>query len=49
MATDADLNAGIIDQDEAKARRALVSQNQTSTAPWTVLQNSCAATLLPES
>ena len=26
MAIDADLNAGIIDQDEAKARRALVSQ-----------------------
>ncbi len=36
MAVDADLNAGLINEDEAKRRRAEVAKKPTSSAPWTV-------------
>ncbi len=42
MAIDADLSAGIIDQETAKARREEISRNRTSSAPWTVPPSSCA-------
>ena len=38
MAIDADLNAGIIDQDTAKQRRSELTRSQTSMAPWTARQ-----------
>ena len=47
MAIDADLNAGLIDQTEAKKRRAEVAQRPTSTARWTVPRSSSVATPLP--
>ena len=49
MAIDADLNAGLITQDEARLRRAEVRPKRTSTAPWTVPANSSAATRSPAS
>ena len=36
MAIDADLNAGLINQEEAKKRRQDVTQEADFTAPWTV-------------
>ena len=47
MAIDADLNAGLIDQDEARKRLAEVSAEADFTALWTVPANSCAAIPLP--
>jgi flagellar biosynthesis protein FlhA len=44
MAIDADLNAGLIAEDEAKKRRAEVTRKRTSTAPWTVRVSLCAVT-----
>ena len=50
MAIDADLNAGIITQDEARdAPRWKCAPNPTSTAPWTAPASSCAATPSPAS
>jgi hypothetical protein len=49
MAIDADLNAGLIDEKEAKRRRAEVARRPTSSAPWTVPASSCAATPSPAS
>ena len=34
LAIDADLNAGIIDQQEARERRAAMARRPSSTAPW---------------
>lgn len=47
MAIDADLNAGLIDQNQAKLRRQEVAQRPSSTAPWTVPASLCAAMPLP--
>jgi flagellar biosynthesis protein FlhA len=45
MAIDADLNAGLINQEKAQQRRKDVGlPKRTSTAPWTAPRNSCAAT-----
>jgi flagellar biosynthesis protein FlhA len=49
MAVDADLNAGLIDEKEAKRRRAEVGTRPTSSAPWTAPASSCAATPWPAS
>jgi flagellar biosynthesis protein FlhA len=43
MAIDADLNAGLIGEAEAKKRRSEVSRKPNSTAPWTVPRSTCAA------
>ena len=43
MAIDADLNAGLINEEGAKKRRTEVARKPTSTAPWTVPASSCAA------
>jgi flagellar biosynthesis protein FlhA len=47
MAIDADLNAGLIDQNQAKARRPKWPRRPSSTVPWTVPASSCAATPSP--
>ena len=47
MAIDADLNAGLIDQDEARKRRLKCPPRRIFTALWTVPANSCAAIPLP--
>ena len=47
MAIDADLSAGLIDENEAKLRRKTIERNPTSSAPWTAPANSCAATPSP--
>ena len=39
MAIDADLNAGILTPDEAKARREEVTRKQIFMVPWMVRQN----------
>jgi flagellar biosynthesis protein FlhA len=50
MAIDADLNAGLIDEKEARKRRAPRSARRpTSSARWTVPASSCAATRWPAS
>ena len=49
MAIDADLNAGLITQDEAGARRAEVARKPTSTARWMARASSFAATPPPAS
>ena len=49
MAIDADLNAGIIDQEEAKSRRRKYHRNPIFTARWTVLQNLLEEMRSPES
>ena len=41
MAIDADLNAGLIGEDEARKRRAEVSQESDSSVPWTAPASSC--------
>ena len=43
MAIDADLNAGLINQDEARRRRAEIREKQTFTVPWTAPVNSFEA------
>ena len=48
MAIDADLNAGLIGEDEARKRRApRCRRNRTSSVPWTAPASSCAATPSP--
>jgi flagellar biosynthesis protein FlhA len=47
MAIDADLNAGLINEEGARKRRAEVAQEPISTARWTVRRSSCAATPSP--
>jgi len=47
MAIDADLGAGIIDEDEARERRRVLEEESAFSAPWTVPRNSCAATPSP--
>ena len=47
MAIDADVNAGIIDQQEAHRRREESRDNPISTQRWTVPVNSCAEMPLP--
>ena len=47
MAIDAELNAGMIKEDEARARRRAWSRKRTSTARWTARASSFAATPLP--
>lgn len=49
MAIDADLNAGLIDEDTARRRRADVGARRTSTARWTVARSSSRATPSPAS
>ena len=49
MAIDADLNAGLIDEKEAKRRRAEVARKPSSTARWTAPRSTCAATRWPAS
>ena len=49
MAIDADLNAGLIDEAEARRRRAEIARKPTSTARWTAPASSCAATRSPAS
>ena len=44
MAIDADLNAGILTQEEATHRRTEVGPRRISTARWTARASSCAAT-----
>ena len=44
MAIDADLNAGLINQEEATRRRREVSHEADFSAPWMVPVNSCAVT-----
>ena len=47
MAIDADLNAGLIDQPQAKQRRQEVARKPSSTVPWTAPASSCAVTPSP--
>ena len=48
MAIDADLSAGLIDENEARARAARRSRTKApSSAPWTAPPSSCAATPSP--
>ncbi len=47
MAIDADLNAGLIDEKQARERRARSSARPTSTAPWTAPASSSRATPSP--
>ena len=47
MAIDADLNAGLINENEARQRRSRSSRRPTSTARWTAPASSCAATRSP--
>ena len=50
MAIDADLNSGLIDEDEARRRRARGrTPRPTSTARWTVPRSSSRATRSPRS
>jgi flagellar biosynthesis protein FlhA len=44
MAIDADLNAGLIGEDEARKRRATIARKRISTDRWTAPRSSCAAT-----
>ena len=47
MAIDADLNAGLIDEKEARAAAPRWARRPTSSAPWTAPASSCAATRWP--
>jgi flagellar biosynthesis protein FlhA len=47
MSIDADLNAGLITPDEARARRRAIERNRTSTARWTAPPSSSRATPSP--
>ena len=48
MAIDADLSAGLIDENEARASAARTSRTKAaSSAPWTAPRSSCAATPSP--
>ena len=49
MSIDADLNAGMINEEDAKTRREQISRKRTFTAPWTVPTSSCAVTRSPAS
>jgi flagellar biosynthesis protein FlhA len=49
MAIDADLNAGIIGQEEARTRGEVRMAKRISTARWTAPASSCAATPSPAS
>jgi Flagellar biosynthesis pathway, component FlhA len=49
MAIDADLNAGLINQEQARVRRQDVANERTSTARWTVPPSLCAVTPSPAS
>ena len=49
MAIDAEMNAGHIDEHEARRRREAACANPSSTARWTVPASSCAATRSPPS
>jgi flagellar biosynthesis protein FlhA len=44
MAIDADLSAGLIDEDTAPSAARRWKTKAPSSAPWTVRRNSCAAT-----
>ena len=46
MAIDADLSAGIINDEEARQRRKKLEEESNFSEPWTALRNLCAATLL---
>ena len=45
MAIDADLSSGLIDEDEARARREDLNLENSFLGPWTGPPNSCAVTL----
>ena len=47
MAIDADLNAGLIGEDEAASGAPRCRRNRTSSVPWTAPASSCAATPSP--
>ncbi len=47
MAIDADLSAGLIDENEARERRKNLEDESSFSAPWMAPQNSCAATPSP--
>lgn len=47
MSIDADLNAGLITEAEARQRRRQTKGKQISTAPWMVLRNSSKVMPLP--
>jgi type III secretory pathway component EscU len=49
MAIDADLNAGLIDENDARARRQEIMQEADFYGAWTAPASSCAATPLPAS
>ena len=49
MAVDADLNAGLINETEAKRRRAEVQEEANFFGSWTAPASSCAATRSPAS
>ena len=49
MSIDADLNAGLIDEAEARRRRKQLAQKPSSMAPWTAPPASLSATPLPAS
>ena len=49
MAIDADLNAGLIDEDTARSAAPRSPPRPTSTAPWTVARSSSRATRSPPS
>jgi flagellar biosynthesis protein FlhA len=44
MAIDADMNAGLIDEKEAKRRRPKSARRRSSSAPWTAPASTSAAT-----
>ena len=44
MSIDADLNAGLIDENEARARRKNLPRKPSFTEPWTALRASPSAT-----
>ena len=47
MAIDADLSAGMINEDEARSGAARSRRKSASSAPWTAPRNSCVATPSP--
>ena len=47
MAIDADLNAGLIGEDEARRRRAVIAEEADFLDRWTVLRSLCEAMLSP--
>ena len=47
MAIDADLNAGLINEEQARKRQPPCRRKPSSTGRWTARRSSCAATRSP--